>query len=134
MKNVAVKENHLFNKAYAKGKRFSGRFVRIYVLKDLKAKKIRLANPEKKYVNRLGISVSKKNGGAVVRNRIKRIIREGYRAIEREGSLLTGYLVIIAAKNEAAEVKSTDVERELRYGFKKLDMFKKSVISENNEK
>ena len=130
MKNVAVKENHLYNKAYSKGKRFSGRFVRIYVLKDLKAKRVMLANPEKKYINRLGLSVSKKNGGAVVRNRIKRIIREGYRAIEREEILLTGYLVIIAAKNEAAEVKSTDIEKELRYGFKKLDMLKKTDASD----
>ena len=125
MKNVAVKENHLYNKAYSKGKRFFGRFVRVYVLKDLKAKRVMLANPEKKYINRLGISVSKKNGSAVVRNRIKRIIREGYRALEREELLHTGYLIIIAAKNEAADVKSTDIERELRYGFAKLDMIKK---------
>ena len=126
MKNVAVKENHLYNKAYSKGKRFLGRFVRVYVLKDLKAKRVMLANPEKKYINRLGLSVSKKNGSAVIRNRIKRIIREGYRAIEREGILLTGYLIIIAAKNEAADVKSTDIERELRYGFEKLGLVKKN--------
>lgn len=125
MKNVAIKENHLYNKAYTKGKRFFGRYVRVYVLKDLKAKKVMLANPEKEYLNRLGISVSKKNGGAVVRNRIKRIIREGYRAIERDDILYTGYLVVIAAKNEAADVKSTDIERELRYAFRKLDMIKK---------
>lgn len=124
MKNVAVKENHLYNKAYSKGKRFFGRFVRVYVLKDLKAKRVMLANPEKKYINRLGLSVSKKNGSAVVRNRIKRIIREGYRAIERENILKTGFLVIIAAKNEAADVKSTDIEKELRYAFLKLDMLK----------
>ena len=124
MKNVAVKENHLYNKAYSKGKRFFGRFVRVYVLKDLKAKRIMQANPEKKYINRLGISVSKKNGSAVVRNRIKRIVREGYRAIEREEVLRTGYLIIIAAKNEAADAKSTDIERELRYGFAKLEMLK----------
>ena len=125
MKNVAVKENHLYNKAYSKGKRFIGRFVRVYVLRDLKAKRVMLANPEKKYINRLGLSVSKKNGSAVVRNRIKRIIREGYRAIEREDVLLTGYLIIIAARNEAADVKSTDIEKELRFGFEKLGLMKK---------
>ena len=124
MKNIAVTENHLYNKAYTKGQRFFGRLVRVYVLRDLKAKKIMLANPEKEYINRLGISVSKKNGGAVTRNRIKRIIREGYRAIEREDCLKTGFLVIIAAKNEAAEVKSGDVEKELRYAFRKLDMIR----------
>ena len=51
MKNIAVTENHLYNKAYSKGKRFSGRLVRIYVLKDLKAKRIMLANPEKRKKN-----------------------------------------------------------------------------------
>ena len=126
MKNVAIKENHLYNKAYTKGKRFFGKYVRVYVLKDLKAKKIMLANPEKEYLNRLGISVSKKNGGAVVRNRLKRIIREAYRAIDKEGVLYTGYLVVIAARNDAVEAKSGDVERELRYAFRKLDMIKKT--------
>ena len=124
MKNIAVTENHLYNKAYTKGQKFFGRLVRVYVLRDLKAKKIMQANPEKEYINRLGISVSKKNGGAVTRNRIKRIIREGYRATEREDCLKTGFLIIIAAKNEAAEVKSGDIERELRYAFRKLDMLK----------
>lgn len=133
MKNVAIKENHLYNKAYTKGKRFFGRYVKVFVLKDLKAKQIMLANPEKQYLNRIGISVSKKNGIAVVRNRIKRIIREAYRAIEKQDLLRDGYLVVISAKNEAADVKSTDIERELRYAFRKLEMFKddKNVKKEN---
>ena len=130
MKNIAVKENHLYNKAYAKGKRFFGRLVRVYVLRDLKAKQIMMANPNKEYLNRLGISVSKKNGGAVVRNRLKRIIREGYRAIEREDILKTGFVVIFAAKNEAADKTSNDIERELRYAFNKLDMIRAKDICE----
>jgi ribonuclease P protein component len=89
-----------------------------------------MANPNKEYLNRLGISVSKKNGGAVIRNRLKRIIREGYRAIEREDILKTGYLVIIAAKNEAVDKTSKDIERELRYAFNKLDMIRAKDIDE----
>ena len=76
MKNVAIKENHLYNKAYRRGKKSIGKYTAVYVLRDLKDHRIMLENPEKKYLNRLGIAVSKKLGNAVTRNRAKRIIRE----------------------------------------------------------
>ena len=123
MKETAIKENHLYNKAYTRGRRYSGRYVSVYVLKDRAAKRLMLANPEKRYVNRLGISVSKKIGGAVCRNRSKRIIRAAYRAVESE--LRTGFLVVISARNDIVGVKSTDVERELREAFSRLDMYRK---------
>ena len=65
MKNVAIKENHLYNKAYKRGKRSAGKYTVVYVLRDLKAYRVMLENPEKKYINRLGIAVSKKLGNAV---------------------------------------------------------------------
>jgi ribonuclease P protein component len=135
MKNVAIKENHLYNKAYKRGKRSVGKCTAVYVLRDLKAHRVMLENPEKKYLNRLGIAVSKKIGNAVTRNRAKRIIRVAYRAIESE--LSTGYLVVISARSAICGVKSTDIERELREAFLRLDMYKKKVPSsttENNDK
>ena len=123
MKNVAIKENHLYNKAYRRGKRSVGRYTAVYVLRDLKAHRMMKANPEKKYLNRLGIAVSKKLGNAVTRNRAKRIIRAAYRAIEAE--LVTGYLVVISARGDIVGVKSTDVERELREAFSRLEMYRK---------
>ena len=123
MKNVAIKENHLYNKAYRRGKKSIGRYTAVYVLRDLKAHKVMLANPEKKYLNRLGIAVSKKIGNAVIRNRAKRIIRAAYRSVEAE--LSVGFLVVISAKSDIVGVKSTDVEQELREAFSRLDMYKK---------
>lgn len=123
MKNVAIKENHLYNKTYRRGKRSVGKYTVVYVLRDLKAHRIMKANPEKKYLNRLGIAVSKKLGNAVTRNRAKRIIRAAYRAIEAE--LVTGYLVVISARGDIVGVKSTDVERELREAFSRLEMYRK---------
>lgn len=123
MKNVAIKENHLYNKAYRRGKKSIGRYTAVYVLRDLKAHKVMLANPEKKYLNRLGIAVSKKIGNAVTRNRAKRIIRAAYRSVEAE--LSVGFLVVISAKSDIVGVKSTDVEQELREAFSRLDMYKK---------
>ena len=131
MKNVAIKENHLYNKAYKRGKRSVGKYTAVYVLRDLKAHRVMLENPQKKYLNRLGIAVTKKIGNAVTRNRAKRIIRAAYRAIESE--LSTGQLVVISARAAICGVKSTDVERELREAFKNLDMYKRKVPSDKTE-
>ena len=61
-------------------------------------------------------------GGAVQRSRAKRILRAGYRAVEPE--LKTGFLIVITPKEGILDIKSTDVEKELRRGFLKLDMFR----------
>ena len=120
MKNVAIRENHLYGKTYKKGKSFVGRLVAVYVLKDLAAARLAKANPEKKYVNRIGLSVSKKLGGAVVRNRSKRIVRAAYDTVKSE--LKTGYLIVIGVRAAATKKKSTDIAVELRRAFVSLDM------------
>ena len=126
MKYTTIKEHHLYDKAFRRGARWGGKLVTVFVLRDYAAKRLMLANPEKKYYNRLGISVSKKVGGAVQRSRAKRILRAGYRALEPE--LKTGYLVVIAPRQGILEVKSTDVERDLRRGFAKLEMFRSEQL------
>lgn len=120
MKFPAVKEHHLYNKAYHSSKRFFGRYVCVYVLKDTHARLLQKSHPQKLVVNRFGISVSKKIGTAVKRNRAKRIIRAAYAPLEDK--LKKGYLVIVTAKPEIEGRKSTDIQNELRYAFKKLDM------------
>ena len=122
MKFVAIREHHLYNKAYRQGSRYVGRSIAVYVLRDYAARRLMLAHPEKKYVNRIGLSVTKKIGGACVRTRAKRIIRAAYRAVEREG-LKTGYLVVIAARTDIVGKKSTDVERDLHTAFEKMHFF-----------
>ena len=120
MKFPAIKEHHLYNKAYKSSKRFFGRYICVYVLKDTHAKLLQKSHPQRLIVNRLGISVSKKVGGAVKRNRAKRIIRAAYAAVENE--LKKGYLIVISAKPEIEGISSTVLERELVYAIRKLDM------------
>ena len=123
MKPIAIKENHLYRKTFQRGKHWSGKFVSVYVLKDLAAKKLKKANPQKQYINRIGLSVPKREGGAIERNRVKRIIRAGLQGVERRHPLRRGFLIVIAARPGIERVKSPAVESELRYIFKKLEMF-----------
>ena len=124
MKEIAITENHLYQKTFQRGKRWTGRYVTVCVLKDLAARRLMKAHPDKRYVNRIGLSVPKREGGAVERNRVKRIIREGLRAIVREGNLKCGYLVVISARRGIETNKSRDVEADLRYVLRKLEMFR----------
>jgi ribonuclease P protein component len=60
---------------------------------------------------RLGITVSRKVGGAVVRNHVKRRIREWFRA--ERGSLGRGVDWVVIARPPAASLPRSEAEAEL---------------------
>ena len=132
MKYTTIKEHHLYDKAFRRGARFSGKFVTVFVLRDYAAKRLMLANPEKKYYNRFGVSVSKKVGGAVKRSRAKRIIRAAYACYEE--SLKKGFLIVISAKPEIEGRNSREIAKELKYAFKKLEMFVQNLEEKTEAK
>ena len=123
MKFVSLKENHLYSKAYSKGKRAVTSALAVYVLPDYAAKRLAKAHPEKKVVNRIGLTTSTKLGGAVTRSRCRRIMREGLRAIEKERTLKRGFLIVIAARSASVNLKSTEIKEQLDFAFKKLGMY-----------
>ena len=124
MKFKAICENHLYSKAYSKGKRAVTSALAVYVLPDYAAKRLAKSHPERKIVNRIGLTTSTKLGGAVIRSRCRRILREGLRAIEKEKELKKGFLIVIAARSAAVSKKSCDIKNELDAAFTKLGMFK----------
>jgi ribonuclease P protein component len=70
-----------------------------------------LAAPNEYAFARIGITASKKIGGAVVRNRIKRLLREIYR---RNKQLFPhGHDYILIAKNNMADITYHDLTQEI---------------------
>ncbi len=72
-------------------------------------------------VSRFGISVKKALGGAVVRNRLKRRIREILRLHRQE--IATGWDIVIHPRSSVATAPFAALEREL------LDLLKSALIS-----
>ena len=94
-----IKLNYEFRRLYRRGKSAATPFLVVYALKN------------RRPVSRIGLTVSPKLGGAVVRNRIKRLLREAYRLHETE--IMTGYDFILVARSRMVGAKCARVEREL---------------------
>ncbi len=122
MKLFAIGENHLYQKAYTRGEKATSKTVVVYTLCDYAANRLQKANPTKERLNRVGLTVTKKIGGAVTRNRVKRILREGYRQTDAETKLKRGFLIVIVARDAAKTAKSQDIKRDIGDCMKRLGM------------
>lgn len=97
-----LKKEKDFNLVFSKGKRlFSRNLTLIYVpSKELKA----------------GYAVSKKHGGSVKRNKIKRILRESFRSFTPQ---ITQNFFFVFIPKVAQEYSFSEMKKEMEYILKK---------------
>ena len=113
MKKIStLKKNYEFKNVLNKGKFYKGKYVIVYINK----------NKKENNNNRIGIAISKKLGKAVIRNRIKRLIRESYR-LQKE-KLKVGYDIVFIwnKQTEFNKNKFENINNDL------INLFKKAGI------
>ncbi|MBQ8108466.1 MAG: ribonuclease P protein component [Ruminococcus sp.] len=93
---TVIKDDKLFRRCFRKGRYTVSDILCVYYY------------PNGCAYNRLGITVTKKLGNAVMRNRIKRIIRAAYRLSEKD--IPIGYDLVFVGRNDVGEKKSGDIE------------------------
>lgn len=97
---VSLKLNKEFKRAYFKGAFQTHPLLVSYAVKN------RLP------IARIGITTSKKVGGAVERNRARRVIRQAFYELEGEGKLsFTGYDFVFVARGATCTVKTPALKK-----------------------
>ncbi|MBC8014125.1 MAG: ribonuclease P protein component [Sporomusaceae bacterium] len=86
-KQGILHQNKKFQAVYRSGKSYANRMVVLYVL------------PNHGNIRRVGFAAGKKLGGAVVRNRVKRLLRESYRL--NQSQLISGVDLVLVGRQAA---------------------------------
>ncbi|OLS41365.1 ribonuclease P protein component [Bacillus sp. MRMR6] len=111
-KELRIKKNKEFQEAFQKGRSFANRQFVVYVL-----------TKENQEDFRIGLSVSKKIGNAVMRNQIKRYIRQA--VFELSDQLTPGLDYVIIARKPLAEMDFFELKKSLIHVLKVGKVLKK---------
>ena len=108
---TTVKENYEFRRIYAKGRSGVSSCLVVY------------CRPNRRERNRLGVTVSAKLGHAVVRNRVRRRLREIFRLSQPK--MRQGYDMIIVARSRSVTATYQELERTFLRLCEKLELLEK---------
>lgn len=103
---VSLKENSAFRRLYYRGRSTADRYLVVYCRRN------------GTHVTRLGFTVGTKLGHAVVRNRVRRRLREIYRLNEAKA----GYDIVVVARSAAVDAEFSDLSRSLTALLDKLEL------------
>lgn len=107
-KTLKLKKNYEFKIVLTKGNYYSGKCLDVFVKKNNSS------------INYIGIAIGVKIAKAVKRNRIKRLIRENYRLMEKD--LNVGYNIVFLWKKKVDIKKATfsNIKEDMTDIFKRI--------------
>lgn len=105
----SIKESKDFRRVYRNGKSKVDRLIVVYVLRS------------DKEISRVGFSVSKKVGNAVIRNKIKRRLREIFRNNVDSFKYIVD--IVVVARKDAATADYQSLEKSFLGHLTNLNMF-----------
>ena len=106
----SLKKNSDFQNVYVKGKSKANRYLVMYVAQNNLS------------INRLGISVSKKVGNSVSRNRIKRLIKENYRLLEKDIKENNSLVILWKKSVDKEEADFYKIKEDMKQIFEKAEI------------
>ena len=109
---VTVKENYEFRRIYRKGRSAVSPCMVVYCQKNRQGR------------SRLGVTVSTKLGHAVVRNRVRRRLREIYRL--NSPAMKTGWDIVVVARTRCADAEYRRMEKAFLQACGKLGLMKEA--------
>ena len=107
----SLKLNHLFRRLYQKGKSAANKYLVIYCRRNGSSE------------NRIGYTVSSKLGHAVVRNRVRRRLREIYRL--HESQFRPGWDLVVVVRSRAVDAPYKKLEGAYLSLAEKLELLQK---------
>ncbi|MEG1805633.1 MAG: ribonuclease P protein component [Clostridia bacterium] len=113
-----LKKGFQFNYIYRKGKSVAGKEMVLMYARNRNNKIL------------IGVSVSKKIGKSVVRNKVKRRIKESARLLIPQMDKRFNYVII--ARTSAVESSYAQINQTLKYLLKKAQLFKQECNEETS--
>lgn len=107
---TSLRNNYQFLRVYKKGDFAVGKYLILYCLRNGYGK------------IRLGITTSKKVGNSVVRNRLRRLLRENYRKME--DNISKGFDIVFVVRVNKNIPTYYEMKKEMKYLFKKVSLVK----------